>query len=361
MVFEDYLVNHSIRDFSLQASSRLEFLRRAVMVLMGNTTYTPEDGKILASRLIAAQRAGTFFISGLYLPHLVCEPEYRGVDQAGWFVWKSADRIQVLEKGCELCLLILGSTQFVEELTRIGVALAGQTGAINSLMRSGNERTFRERLRGAVRKINTRASSDGKGVSVDPAQDDTADGWVCATATIPNTLGLHARATAKLLSLAQQFPCEIRVSRRGQAVDGKSIIAIMMLACSRGDELEICARGSDAEEAIRRLTAMIQRGFCEEQSCTIVYAKYDCQPGSKLFIRGSAAPLSWERGMVMYSSYPYGSEAWWTWDTDEIPAGAEFEFKLLINDQVWEPDGQGPASSHRIKSKTTINVVPRFS
>ncbi|AUB84830.1 hypothetical protein THSYN_18075 [Candidatus Thiodictyon syntrophicum] len=292
---------------------------------------------------------------------MVCEPEYPGVDQAGWFVWRNEDRIQSLEQGCELCLLILGSTQFVEELTRIGVALAGQTNVVNSLILAESERCFRKQLCSVVRKIHGRASSDDEGVSADPTQEYTADGWLFTTVTLPNKLGLHARASAKLVSLAQQFSCEIRFSRRGQVANGKRIVDVMMLAASRGTSLEICARGDDAEEAIRELTAMIQRGFCEDGICTKVFAKCDCQPGARLFIRGSVAPLSWHRGMVMYPSCPYENEVRWTWDTDEIPAGVEIEFKLLINDEEWEDSNLGPESNHRIKSKSTINVVPRFS
>ena len=53
--------------------------------------------------------------------------------------------------------------------------------------------------------------------------------------TIINKLGLHARAAAKFVGVAGRYPCQIRVGRNPESlVDGKSIMAVMMLAAGKG-------------------------------------------------------------------------------------------------------------------------------
>ena len=67
----------------------------------------------------------------------------------------------------------------------------------------------------------------------------------CQRLTIVNKLGLHARASAKFVSLAAEFASDIVLKRNGQEVNGKSIMGIMMLAAGKGSELELCADGKD--------------------------------------------------------------------------------------------------------------------
>jgi phosphocarrier protein HPr len=86
--------------------------------------------------------------------------------------------------------------------------------------------------------------------------------------TIINKLGLHARAAAKLVTLATQYPCEVRVARVGQnngrEVSGKSIMGVMMLAAAQGSRIRLIAEGEDAETALRDLEDLINRRFDEE-------------------------------------------------------------------------------------------------
>ena len=84
------------------------------------------------------------------------------------------------------------------------------------------------------------------------------------TLTIVNKLGLHARAAAKLVTLASKFKCEIRVRKDGRDVSGKSIMGVMMLAAAKGSQITLLATGADAEKALDALEALIARRFDEE-------------------------------------------------------------------------------------------------
>ena len=82
-------------------------------------------------------------------------------------------------------------------------------------------------------------------------------------AIIVNERGLHARAAAKFVKLADSFDATVTVERNGTAVDGRSIMGLMMLAAGPGTELQLCATGAEAEAAIAALTDLIGRGFDE--------------------------------------------------------------------------------------------------
>ena len=85
----------------------------------------------------------------------------------------------------------------------------------------------------------------------------------CQKIVIVNKLGLHARASAKLVSLASDFNAEITLKRNGQSVNAKSIMGIMMLAAAKGTELELCAEGKDEKKAIEALTELVSNRFGE--------------------------------------------------------------------------------------------------
>jgi phosphocarrier protein len=86
----------------------------------------------------------------------------------------------------------------------------------------------------------------------------------CRLVTITNKLGLHARASAKLVSLASSFKSDIMLKRDTQQVNAKSIMGIMMLAAAQGTELELCADGRDESKALAALAELIQDRFGEE-------------------------------------------------------------------------------------------------
>ena len=85
----------------------------------------------------------------------------------------------------------------------------------------------------------------------------------CQKIVIINRLGLHARASAKFVSLASEFAAEITLKRNSQQINGKSIMGIMMLAAAKGAEIEICADGEDEKKAIESLTELVNDRFGE--------------------------------------------------------------------------------------------------
>ena len=82
---------------------------------------------------------------------------------------------------------------------------------------------------------------------------------------IVNRLGLHARAAAKLVKLANRFACEIRITKNGMEVNGKSIVGVLMLAAHRESCVVVRAEGPDAGEAVREIGELIARKFDEEE------------------------------------------------------------------------------------------------
>ena len=85
------------------------------------------------------------------------------------------------------------------------------------------------------------------------------------TLAITNRRGLHARAAAKFVNCAELFHAEIIVRRNGVEVPGRSIMGLMMLAAAPGTEIEICATGLDAAEAVEALAVLTAGKFEEDQ------------------------------------------------------------------------------------------------
>ncbi|SIQ01359.1 HPr family phosphocarrier protein [Marinobacterium stanieri] len=83
--------------------------------------------------------------------------------------------------------------------------------------------------------------------------------------TIINKLGLHARAAAKLVTTANQFDSDIRIARDDREIDGKSIMSVMMLAASKGTEIELRIQGQDEHNALSALESLINNRFDEPE------------------------------------------------------------------------------------------------
>lgn len=83
--------------------------------------------------------------------------------------------------------------------------------------------------------------------------------------TIVNKLGLHARAAAKLVSLASSFESHIELEKDSRVVNGKSIMGVMMLAASQGTKVKIRAEGADEEGAVNDIEALVAGKFGEDQ------------------------------------------------------------------------------------------------
>ncbi len=83
--------------------------------------------------------------------------------------------------------------------------------------------------------------------------------------TIPNKLGLHARAAAKLVTTASRFTSEVFLEKDENRVNGKSIMGVMMLAAAQGSRLTLITDGLDEYEAMEALCRLIETGFGEEE------------------------------------------------------------------------------------------------
>ncbi len=83
-------------------------------------------------------------------------------------------------------------------------------------------------------------------------------------ARIVNSLGLHARPAAQLVKLASGFQAEIEIEKDGMAVNGKSIMGVMMLAAECGSTITLRATGPDEEQAVEALSQLVAEGFGEQ-------------------------------------------------------------------------------------------------
>ena len=81
---------------------------------------------------------------------------------------------------------------------------------------------------------------------------------------IKNIKGIHARAAAAFVKLAETFSSNIEVERIGMVVSGLSIMGLMMLSASKGTTIKVIASGSDEEQAIQEITKLIDNKFGEE-------------------------------------------------------------------------------------------------
>ena len=82
---------------------------------------------------------------------------------------------------------------------------------------------------------------------------------------VSNQLGLHARAAAQLVRLAESFKSEITVRRpdNGATADAKSILDVLTLAASKGVEVEIEVVGADEKGALAAVLEIFANGFGE--------------------------------------------------------------------------------------------------
>lgn len=85
------------------------------------------------------------------------------------------------------------------------------------------------------------------------------------TLTIINKLGLHARAAGKLVETTTRYDSDITIEKEGRNVDGKSIMAIMMLAAGKGTEIRIKVNGDDEQAAIEDIVNLINNRFGEDE------------------------------------------------------------------------------------------------
>lgn len=81
---------------------------------------------------------------------------------------------------------------------------------------------------------------------------------------IQNKLGLHARAATKLAKLTHQFDAKVAIVQDGKEVDASSVLCLLLLASGQGKEIEIIARGSEAQSAVEAVATLIEARFDED-------------------------------------------------------------------------------------------------
>lgn len=84
------------------------------------------------------------------------------------------------------------------------------------------------------------------------------------TVLIRNKRGLHARASARFVTLASGFDAVVTVTKDGADVTGTSIMGLMMLAAAPGDTVELSAQGAQADVALAALVGLIEAKFGED-------------------------------------------------------------------------------------------------
>jgi phosphocarrier protein len=91
------------------------------------------------------------------------------------------------------------------------------------------------------------------------------DGALTRDIKIVNKKGLHARASAKFVQMAEQFDAAVTVTRHSETVGGTSIMGLMMLAAGPGTTIRIAASGNQAAEALEALCGLVESRFGEEE------------------------------------------------------------------------------------------------
>ena len=87
---------------------------------------------------------------------------------------------------------------------------------------------------------------------------------ISKTVEVVNKRGLHARASAKFVTLASQIDCQVEVEKDGTKVCGTSIMGLMMLGAAMGDTITISATGFGAEQAVEKLAELVEAKFHED-------------------------------------------------------------------------------------------------
>ena len=84
------------------------------------------------------------------------------------------------------------------------------------------------------------------------------------TITIQNKLGLHARATIKLVELVNSFDASVTIRHQNKQADADSVLGLLVLETCYGQEIEIIAKGNEAQQALLAVTKLIEDKFLEE-------------------------------------------------------------------------------------------------
>ena len=102
-------------------------------------------------------------------------------------------------------------------------------------------------------------------MSASPDQQQSS-GAIVRELPIINKRGLHARASAKFVQMAEKYDAEITFTRNGESVGGTSIMGLMMLAAGIGTTITVAAKGREAQAAIDAITELLANKFGEEEA-----------------------------------------------------------------------------------------------
>lgn len=81
---------------------------------------------------------------------------------------------------------------------------------------------------------------------------------------VTNRLGLHARATAKLVQLLSQYRSTVTLTAKGREINGKSIMGVMLLAAGQGTHIKLRVEGEDEQACADAVAALFERRFDED-------------------------------------------------------------------------------------------------
>ncbi len=81
--------------------------------------------------------------------------------------------------------------------------------------------------------------------------------------TVENQVGLHARPATFFIQKANEFNSSIWVEKEERRVNAKSLLGVLSLGIMGGTSIRIIADGSDEEEAVEGLVALVESGFNE--------------------------------------------------------------------------------------------------
>jgi phosphocarrier protein HPr len=109
------------------------------------------------------------------------------------------------------------------------------------------------------------AGSPGEPPATSPDASPAVAPVLRRSVVIGNLRGLHARAAAKFVALAERFGAAVEVWKDGQSVSARSIMGLMMLGAGQGTTIELRAEGWDAKEALDALAALVEARFNEHE------------------------------------------------------------------------------------------------
>ncbi|PRX49250.1 phosphocarrier protein HPr /dihydroxyacetone kinase DhaM subunit [Prauserella shujinwangii] len=173
--------------------------------------------------------------------------------------------VQSANTGAGVVLLYdLGSAQMTAELAVEALPDPGEAVVVNAPLVEGAVAAAVAAQGGADRAAVAEAAASAGASPAEAAEPAPAAVDTRTTElTLANDVGLHARPAALLVRSIAGLDANVRVRLGGDEADGQSVLALMSLGARKGDRIEVSASGAQAEEALRRIEALVERNFDE--------------------------------------------------------------------------------------------------